>query len=281
MIYRFKKTVLYPYINVLPLSPFMLGVKMKKNKILPESPLRESVDPDEMASFLRMADDWWDPEGPFKPLHVMNGARLELIIENLCEFFHRDPKSNLPLKGLQILDIGCGGGLLCEPLTQLGAIMTGVDALERNIKTAEIHSKKMGLNINYLHGTIEELVLSSNTKYDVVLNMEVIEHVKNQAEFIKNCGAMLSDGGILFCSTINRTFKAFTFAILGAEYILRWLPKGTHQYNKFVTPDEIQRWLKDAGLLPRPCIGMTLNPFKNMWSFSDDLRINYITIATK
>ena len=281
MIYRFKKTVLYSYINVIPLSPFMLGVKMKKNKILPELPLKESVDPDEMASFLRMADDWWDPEGPFKPLHVMNGARLELIIENLCEFFHRDPKSNLPLKGLQILDIGCGGGLLCEPLTQLGAIMTGVDALERNIKTAEIHSKKMGLNINYLHGTIEELVLSSNTKYDVVLNMEVIEHVKNQAEFIKNCGAMLSDGGILFCSTINRTFKAFTFAILGAEYILRWLPKGTHQYNKFVTPDEIQRWLKDAGLLPRPCIGMTLNPFKNMWSFSDDLRINYITIATK
>ena len=263
------------------MSPFMLGVKMKKNKILPELSLKESVDPDEMASFLRMADDWWDPEGPFKPLHVMNGARLELIIENLCEFFHRDPKSNLPLKGLQILDIGCGGGLLCEPLTQLGAIMTGVDALERNIKTAEIHSKKMGLNINYLHGTIEELVLSSNTKYDVVLNMEVIEHVKNQAEFIKNCGAMLSDGGILFCSTINRTFKAFTFAILGAEYILRWLPKGTHQYNKFVTPDEIQRWLKDAGLLPRPCIGMTLNPFKNMWSFSDDLRINYITIATK
>ena len=259
----------------------MLGVKMKKNKILPKTSLRESVDPDEMASFLRMADDWWDPEGPFKPLHVMNDARLELIIESLCEFFHRDPKGNLPLKGLQILDIGCGGGLLCEPLTRLGAIMTGVDALERNIKTAEIHSKKMGLNINYLHGTIEELVLSSNTKYDVVLNMEVIEHVNNQAEFIKNCGVMLSDGGILFCSTINRTFKAFTFAILGAEYILRWLPKGTHQYNKFVTPDEIQRWLKDAGLLPRPCIGMTLNPFKNIWSFSDDLRINYITIATK
>jgi 2-polyprenyl-6-hydroxyphenyl methylase/3-demethylubiquinone-9 3-methyltransferase len=118
-------------------------------------------------------------------------------------------------------------------------------------------------------------------KYDAVLNMEVIEHVNNQAEFIKNCGATLSGGGILFCSTINRTFKAFAFAILGAEYILRWLPKGTHQYNKFVTPNEIQRWLKDAGLVPRPCIGMTLNPLKNIWSFSEDLRINYITIATK
>ena len=139
----------------------------------------------------------------------------------------------------------------------------------------------MGLNINYLHGTIEELVLSSDMKYDAVLNMEVIEHVNNQAEFIKNCGAALSGGGILFCSTINRTFKAFAFAILGAEYILRWLPKGTHQYNKFVTPNEIQRWLKDAGLVPRPCIGMTLNPLKNIWSFSEDLRINYITIATK
>jgi 2-polyprenyl-6-hydroxyphenyl methylase/3-demethylubiquinone-9 3-methyltransferase len=259
----------------------MLGKIMKKNKVSPEISFKKSVDPDEMASFLRMADDWWDPEGPFKPLHIMNGARLELIIENLCEFFHRDPKGNQPLKGLQILDIGCGGGLLCEPLTRLGAEMTGVDALARNIETAKAHSKKMGLNINYLHGTIEELVLSSDMKYDAVLNMEVIEHVNNQAEFIKNCGAALSGGGILFCSTINRTFKAFAFAILGAEYILRWLPKGTHQYNKFVTPNEIQRWLKDAGLVPRPCIGMTLNPLKNIWSFSEDLRINYITIATK
>lgn len=259
----------------------MLGKIMRKNKVSPEKPLKISVDPDEMASFSRMADDWWDPNGPFKPLHKMNGARLKFIIDNLCELFHRDPKDKIPLKGLRILDIGCGGGLLCEPLTRLGAEVTGVDALERNIQTARIHSKKMGLEINYLHGTIENLVLSSNTKYNAVLNMEVIEHVNNQSTFIKNCGAMLSEGGIMFCSTINRTFKAFTFAILGAEYILRWLPKGTHQYSKFVTPDEIQRWLKDASLLPRPCIGMTLNPLKNTWSFTEDLQINYITIATK
>jgi len=252
----------------------------------PETLSRVSVDPAEMASFSRMAEDWWDPTGPFKPLHIMNGARLGFIKETLCEHFHRDPDSDMPLKGLRILDIGCGGGLLCEPLTRLGAVMTGVDALEKNLKTAKTHAEQMDLEIDYRHGTIEQMVEKigkegGDKPYDAVLNMEVIEHVANPPAFMADCGAMVRQGGIMFCSTINRTLKAFAFAIVGAEYVLRWLPKGTHQYNKFIKPAEIQSWLTQAGLSPRPSIGMSLNPITSKWSFSNDLAINYITIAVK
>lgn len=252
----------------------------------PETISSVSVDPAEMASFSRMAADWWDPKGPFKPLHIMNGARLGFIKETLCDHFHRDPNAPLPLKGLRILDIGCGGGLLCEPLTRLGADMTGVDALERNLKTAKTHAEEMGLDIDYRHGTIEQMVAGSkqaggDKPFDAVLNMEVIEHVANPPEFMADCGAMVRQGGLMFCSTINRTLKAFTFAILGAEYVLRWLPKGTHQYNKFVKPEEIQRWLVSAGLSPQPSIGMSLNPVTSTWRFSNDLSINYVTVATR
>ena len=254
--------------------------------IAPETLSRVSVDPAEMASFSRMAEDWWDPTGPFKPLHIMNGARLGFIKETLCEHFHRDPDSDMPLKGLRILDIGSGGGLLCEPLTRLGAVMTGVDALEKNLKTAKTHAEQMDLEIDYRHGTIEQMVEKigkegGDKPYDAVLNMEVIEHVANPPAFMADCGAMVRQGGIMFCSTINRTLKAFAFAIVGAEYVLRWLPKGTHQYNKFIKPAEIQSWLTQAGLSPRPSIGMSLNPITSKWSFSNDLAINYITTAVK
>ena len=252
----------------------------------PDTISRVSVDPAEMASFSRMAADWWDPKGPFKPLHIMNGARLGFIKETLCEHFHRDPESELPLKGLRILDIGCGGGLLCEPLTRLGASMTGVDALERNLKTAKTHAEEVGLEIDYRHGTIEQMVGKLGKKggdkpFDAVLNMEVIEHVANPPDFMADCGAMVREGGIMFCSTINRTMKAFAFAIVGAEYVLRWLPRGTHQYEKFVKPVEIKRWLIDAGLSPQPSVGMSLNPLTSVWRFSDDLSINYVTVAEK
>lgn len=240
-----------------------------------------SVDPAEMASFARMAENWWDPAGPFKPLHIMNGARLGFIKETLCEHFGRDPSIELPLKGLRILDIGCGGGLLCEPITRLGAHVTGVDALEKNLKTAKTHAEQVGLDIDYRHGTIEQLVQAKETPFDAVLNMEVIEHVANPPDFMKDCGAMVKAGGLMICSTINRTFKAFSFAILGAEYILRWLPRGTHQYEKLVKPIEIQRWLKNAGLNPQPSIGMSLNPLTSKWRFTDDLSINYVTIGLK
>ena len=252
----------------------------------PEHISRVSVDPAEMESFSRMAENWWDPDGPFKPLHIMNGARLGFIKDTLCEHFHRDPDAELPLKGLRILDIGCGGGLLCEPMTRLGAVVTGVDALEKNLKTAKTHAAQMGLEIDYRHGTIEQMVASLGKKggdkpFDAVLNMEVIEHVAGPPDFIADCGAMVRGGGLMICSTINRTMKAFLFAIVGAEYVLRWLPKGTHHYDKLVKPVQIRRWLTDAGLEPQPSIGMSLNPVTSQWRFTDDLAINYVTVATK
>ena len=247
----------------------------------PEKMSRVSVDPAEMASFSRMAEDWWNPTGMFRPLHEMNGARLSFIKNAVCEHFHRDPDAELPLKGLRILDIGCGGGLLCEPITRLGAQVTGVDALERNLKTAKTHAEQVGLEIDYRHGTIEQMVEAGEPVYDVVLNMEVIEHVASPPEFMSDCGAMVREGGLMICSTINRTMKAFAFAIVGAEYVLRWLPRGTHQFEKLVKPVEIQRWLKDAGLQTQDSVGMTLNPITRGWKFSDDLSINYVTVATR
>lgn len=254
---------------------------MAHSNTAPETLSRVSVDPAEMESFARMAEDWWNPTGMFRPLHEMNGARLGLIKETLCDHFHRDPDADLPLKGLRILDIGCGGGLLCEPITRLGASVTGVDALERNLKTAKTHAEQMGLSIDYRHGTIEQLVESGEPVYDAVLNMEVIEHVANPPEFMADCAAMVRPGGVMLCSTINRTMKAFLFAIVGAEYVLRWLPRGTHQYEKLVRPAEMNQWLTAAGLSPQAPIGMSLNPITRNWTFSDDLSINYVTVSTR
>lgn len=254
---------------------------MARSETAPEFLSSVSVDPAEMESFSRMAEDWWNPSGMFKPLHVMNGARLGYIKDTLCDHFHRDPEQDQPLKGLRLLDIGCGGGLLCEPLTRLGAKITGVDALERNVKTAKTHAQQMGLEIDYRHGTIEQMTAAKEKAFDAVLNMEVIEHVANPPDFMKDCAAMVRPGGIMICSTINRTFKAFALAIVGAEYILRWLPKGTHQYDKLVKPIEISRWLIDAGLSVDSQIGMSLNPITDKWTLSDDLSINYVTTARK
>ncbi len=247
----------------------------------PEKMSRISVDPAEMASFARMAEDWWNPSGMFKPLHVMNGARMGFILEAVCAHYHRDPEADLPLKGLRVLDIGCGGGLLCEPMTRLGAHVTGVDALEKNLKTAKTHAEQGGLEIDYRHGTIEQMVEAGETPFDVVLNMEVIEHVANPPEFMKDCGAMVREGGIMICSTINRTFKAFALAIVGAEYILRWLPRGTHQYEKFIKPSELSQFMQKAGLQIETQIGMSLNPVNNNWTFSGDKSINYVTIGIR
>ncbi len=228
-----------------------------------------------------MAADWWDPTGPFKPLHIMNGARLSLIKETICNHFDLDPSKDQPLSAMRILDIGCGGGLLCEPMTRLGAKVTGVDALERNLKTAKTHAEQVGLDIDYRHGTIEQLVQSGETPFDIVLNMEVIEHVANPPDFMSDCAKMVRPGGLMMCSTINRTLKAFAFAIVGAEYVLRWLPRGTHQYDKLVRPIELNRWMQDAGLEISDQIGMSLNPITQNWSISSDMSINYVTIGQK
>ena len=252
---------------------------MAYSETTPEHLSSISVDPMEMDSFSRMAADWWDPSGPFKPLHIMNGARLEFIRDTLCEHFHRDPDAPQPLKGLRLLDIGCGGGLLCEPMVRMGAEVTGVDALEKTLKTAKTHAEQVGVDVDYIHGTVEQLIESGVKPFDGVLNMEVIEHVVSPRDFIADCAKMVRPGGLMITSTINRSFKAFAFAIVGAEYILRWLPRGTHQYEKLVKPREMQRYLKDAGLTPEPSIGMSLNPLSNNWKFTDDLGINYVTVG--
>ncbi|MGB3457624.1 MAG: bifunctional 2-polyprenyl-6-hydroxyphenol methylase/3-demethylubiquinol 3-O-methyltransferase UbiG [Litorimonas sp.] len=246
-----------------------------------------SVDPREMESFSRMAHDWWNPDGMFRPLHVMNGARIDLIKQAVCDHYGRDPDAERPLDGLRLLDIGCGGGLLCEPMVRLGATVTGVDALERNVKTAKTHAEQVGVDVDYRHGTIEQMVEAGEAPFDVVLNMEVIEHVVSPRDFIADCAAMVkppSDdhpGGIMLCSTINRTLKAFAFAIVGAEYILRWLPRGTHQYDKLVRPTELRRYLDAAGLEVEQVIGMSLNPITETWRLGDDTSINYVTVATR
>jgi len=247
----------------------------------PERLSRVSIDPAEMESFTRMAADWWDPSGPFRPLHIMNGARLSFIKETVCDHFGLDTSQEEPLKGLRVLDIGCGGGLLCEPMVRLGAKVTGVDALERNLKTAKTHAEQVGVEVDYRHGTIEQLVEASEAPFDVVLNMEVIEHVANPPDFMRDCGQMVKPGGIMLCSTINRTLKAFTFAILGAEYVLRWLPRGTHQYEKFIKPVQLKRWMTDADLDVSEQIGMSLNPFTQTWKLSEDMSINYVTVGKK
>lgn len=247
----------------------------------PEHLTSVSVDPREMESFSRMAHDWWNPEGMFRPLHVMNGARIDMIKNAVCDHFGRDPDADRPLEGLRLLDIGCGGGLLCEPMVRLGATVTGVDALERNVKTAKTHAEQMGVQVDYRHGTIEQMVAAGEPQFDVVLNMEVIEHVAIPRDFIADCAAMVLPGGIMTCSTINRTLKAFAFAIVGAEYILRWLPRGTHQYEKLVRPRELQNYLNAAGLSVEQVIGMSLNPITETWRIGDDLSINYVTVATK
>jgi len=234
-----------------------------------------------MESFSRMAHDWWNPEGMFRPLHVMNGARIDMIKQAVCDHFDRDPDVGRPLEGLRLLDIGCGGGLLCEPMVRLGATVTGVDALERNVKTAKTHAEQMGVAVDYRHGTIEQMVEAEEPQFDIVLNMEVIEHVAVPRDFIADCAAMVRPGGIMTCSTINRTLKAFAFAIVGAEYILRWLPRGTHQYDKLVRPQELQNYLNAAGLTVEQVIGMSLNPITKSWRIGDDLSINYVTVATK
>ena len=254
---------------------------MAHSETAPDQISSVSVDPREMESFSRMAHDWWNPTGMFKPLHIMNGARLSIIKDAVCDHFHKDPDQDQPLSGLRVLDIGCGGGLLCEPMRRMGAEVTGVDALEKNVKTAKTHAQLVGLEIDYRHGTIEQMVEAGDAPFDIVLNMEVIEHVANPHDFIGDCAAMMRPGGMMFCSTINRTMKAFAFAIVGAEYVLRWLPRGTHQYDKLVKPSELEHYLRSAGLTLEQKIGMSLNPLTEQWKQTDDMSINYVMIASR
>jgi len=241
-----------------------------------DQPIRAlSVDEKEIENFSAMAERWWDPNGPFKPLHTLNPARLGYIRETLSRHFGFDPKAEKPFKGLKILDIGCGGGLLSEPMARLGAAVTGIDAAEKNIKIAALHAKKSRLKIDYRAISGEELA-RTKAKFDVILNMEVLEHVADLGSFIGATAAMLKKDGCMLFSTINRNPKSFALAIVGAEYVLRWLPKGTHSYEKFLKPSELDAHFRKAGFSLDDLRGFSYNPFSDAWSLSDDLSVNYI-----
>jgi len=240
-----------------------------------------TVDATEIAKFEAMAAEWWDPNGKFKPLHMLNPCRLDYITTQIAEEFDRDLSGDQPFAGLRILDIGCGGGLLCEPMARLGAEVVGADAAERNIPVAEVHAAQSSLTIDYRHTTAEALA-AAGEQFDVVLNMEVVEHVADPQAFLDACSALLKPGGLHLCSTINRNPKSYLMAIIGAEHVMRWLPKGTHEWSKFITPDELFDLMTKAGLTPEDRKGYVFNPLTWSWSISaSDLSVNYVTAALK
>ena len=232
-----------------------------------------SVNKKEIDKFSKMANEWWDPEGKFKPLHKFNPTRIKYIKENIINNFKLKNKSK-PLSGIKILDIGCGGGLLSEPMSRMGANVTGIDASDKNIKIAKLHSKKNKLKINYLCSSPEKLKIEK--KFDVILNMEIVEHVEDIDFFLKSCSKLLKKNGLMFVATINKTLKSYIFAIVGAEYILRWLPIGTHEWEKFVKPEDLKKILMKYDLSLNKLEGMNFNIIKDEWSISRDLSVNYI-----
>ena len=227
----------------------------------------------EIAKFSKIAAEWWNPNGKFKPLHKFNPIRIKYLRENIIEHF-KLKKTSSPLKGLNILDIGCGGGLLSEPITRLGAKVTAIDASEKNIQVAKFHAKKNNLNIHYLCSSPEKL--NFNKKFDVVLNMEIVEHVDDLNLFIKKSSSLLKKNGLMFVATLNKTFKSYMFAIIGAEYILKWLPIGTHDWEKFVKPDDLVNLAINSNLKLKKLTGMKFNPIIDKWSLSNDNSVNYI-----
>lgn len=240
-----------------------------------------TIDPAEVAKFEAMAAEWWDVNGKFKPLHLMNPCRLDYITSQIAAEYDCDLTQPEPFKGLRILDIGCGGGLLSEPMARLGAAVVGADAAPRNIPVAQVHAEQSGLTIDYRNTTAEDLA-ASGERFDVVLNMEVVEHVADPLGYLTACQQLLKPGGLMLCSTLNRNPKSFMMAIVGAEWVMRWLPKGTHDWAKFITPDELYELIRKAGLDPVDRKGMVFNPVSWRWSLSSrDLSVNYVTASIK
>lgn len=245
-----------------------------------EKSARTTIDASEIENFSRIAAEWWNPQGKFRPLHKFNPIRLAYIKEKVCQAFDRDANSAAPLDGLRLLDIGCGGGLLCEPMARLGATVIGADASEKNIAVAQLHAETSGLNIDY-RATTAEALADQGEKFDIILNMEVVEHVADVPLFIKACSTMVKPNGLMFIATLNRTWKALAFAIIGAEYILRWLPKGTHDFEKFLKPEEIKNEVNQSGLTIIDQTGVSYNPLQGHWRRSSDLSINYMLLARR
>lgn len=243
-------------------------------------PAAGTVDPAEVDRFSRIADEWWDPAGKFAPLHRLNPVRIGYVRDRVAAHWQRDPLGGDPLQGLSLLDIGCGGGLLSEPMTRLGASVTGVDASERNIAVAGLHAERVGLAIDYRQGTAEALA-QSGAQFDVVLALEIVEHVADVDLFLESCGRLVKPGGLLFLSTLNRTAKAWALAIAGAEYVLGWLPRGTHDWKKFLKPSEVARGLRAGGIETREIVGVVYAPLSRKWSLNrDDLDVNYMLYGT-
>ncbi len=239
-----------------------------------------TINDSEVKKFSDLAEQWWDPSGQFKPLHKFNPVRLAYIREHILASFKLDGTKRYPFEGLNILDIGCGGGLLCEPMARLGATVTGADASQRNIAIAKIHAEQSGLDITYLATTSEELA-AKGKQFDVVLNMEVVEHVADVPLYLKSCSELVRPGGLMFIATINRTAKAYALAIVGAEYVLKWLPKGTHDFKKFLTPEEIISIISRHKMSIRDRCGVSFNPLHDQWRKSRDMSVNYMLLAEK
>ena len=238
-----------------------------------------TINKEEIQKFSKLADEWWDVNGKFKPLHMFNPIRIEYILEEISKHFKLNRNKNLLLKNLEILDIGCGGGLISEPMARLGGNITGIDASEKNIKIASLHSKENNLKITYLNKSPEQL--DEKEKFDIILNLEVVEHVDNLDLYLKSCYKLLKKNGLMFTATINRTFTSYIKAIIGAEYILRWLPIGTHDWNKFIKPEEMQKKLTDKKFLTNSIKGLEFNPVFNKWKQSENLSVNYIICSFK
>ena len=244
------------------------------------TPERTTVDAAEIERFSRLAAEWWDPNGKFRPLHKFNPVRLAYIRDQVAARFGRDPRAARPFEGLRFLDIGCGGGLLCEPMARLGAEVVGADASATNIEVARLHAEQSGVTVDYRATTAEALADAGET-FDVILNMEVVEHVADVDLFVAKCGQMVRPGGIMFVATINRTLKALGLAIIGAEYVLRWLPRGTHQFGKLVRPDELEKALAGADLSVVDRTGVVYNLLADRWQQSRDMDVNYMVLAEK
>ena len=238
-----------------------------------------TINKEEIQKFSNLADQWWDPNGKFKPLHMFNPIRIEYITEKIKQNFNLTSNFETPLKGLKILDIGCGGGLISEPMARLGANITGIDASEKNIQIAQIHSRQNNLKINYLKSSPEQL--DQNGVYDVILNLEIVEHVDNLDLYIKSCNNLLKKKGLMFTATLNRTLTSYVKAIIGAEYVLRWLPIGTHDWNKFIKPEELEKKLFGEKLSTVDVSGLEFNPINKKWKRSNNLSVNYIICSKK
>ena len=248
---------------------------------LPETlPGATTVDPSEVEKFSAIAAEWWDPRGKFGVLHKFNPVRLEYIREHIIRHFKLDDSGRRPFEGLKILDIGCGGGVLCEPMSRLGADVTGIDPAEKNIKTASVHADEMGLPITY-RAMSAEVLAAEGVQFDIVLNMEVVEHVADVDLFLEASASLVKPGGLMFVATLNRTLKSFGLAIVGAEYVLGWLPKGTHQWEKFVTPQELEAGVRRGGMRIRDRSGVFYNPLSGVWRRSRDMDVNYMVVAAK